>query len=112
MTCFPQSRTLPYAYEVVKAFPHFRVPLFLAAITINKFLLCSKGRVMCFARAVHHLEVITKFAVQTFRAIAHNLQPAATLWPVRSKRRDNDVPAFSDRVPYNFYIALSVFGLG
>jgi len=82
-----------------------------SAITVNKSLLCSKGGLVGLVCIVHQFEILAKFAMQAFWAIPHNLQPTATIWPIRGKCCDNDVPTRSDGMSHSIYIALAVSGL-
>lgn len=82
-----------------------------AAIAVNELLLRSKGGLVSLVGTVYQFEIISKFTMQTFRAISYNFQPTATFWPIRSKCGNNDMPTLSDCMLHNIYIALAVSGL-
>src|SRR5688572_16892559 len=82
--------------------------LMSAAIAVNELLLRSKGGLVGLVCAVYQFEIISKFTMQTFRAISYNFQPTATFWAVGGKCGNNDMPTLSDCMLHNIYIVLAV----
>src|ERR1051325_2116600 len=91
--------------------PDLPFPSTPAAVTVNEFLLRSKRRVVSFAGTIHYLEFPSKFTMQAFRAVAHNVQPAATLRSIRGKGRQDDMSTHSNGTPEGVYVAPTIRGL-
>jgi len=63
---------------------------------------------MCLAGTFHQFEAFAKLAVQTLGVIAHHIESAAAIRPIRSKGCDDHVPTRSDRMSNGMYIALAI----
>lgn len=68
-----------------------RHSVILAAVAINKLLLGSRGRMVCFTGTIQQGETIAKFVVQTLRFITHYWQSTATLWSIAGKGGRDDM---------------------
>jgi len=63
---------------------------------------------MCLAGTFHQFEAFAKLAVQTLGVIAHHIESAAMIWPIRSKGRDDHMPTRSDCMAHGIYITLAI----
>jgi hypothetical protein len=77
-----------------------------------KLLLGAPRRAMRFAHTLDKIKAMTEGAVQALGAIARDREPATLLWPVRSERGDNEVPAGPDGAAQGVNGALAVGQLG
>ena len=67
---------------------------------------------MSFVCAVHQIKALAKFAMQALRAVAHNIQPTATLWSIGSKSCEDDMSTHAKGMSYSVYVALAISRLG
>ena len=67
---------------------------------------------MCFFSMAQQRKGLAKLGMQFIRAITHDRQAAALVWPVFGKGGDDDVTAGLDRTKHGLYISGTIFRRG
>jgi hypothetical protein len=81
----------------------------LAAVTINKLLICTERRVMHFLLVRDQQESITEFRVQAFWLVSHHRQTTAFFRAIRGKGGHNHMTTRADCMhdPLDISVAVS-----